>query len=218
MTESEKDTVVSEVEEIIKTLEKDPKTQKIIKELDKKLDGISLKDILVTNKKMIAETEQAKKEKEEYLSLLQRFKADFENYKKRAQKQESNNVRYSSEKILSKIFNPIENIERAIEFAKENDQESVPLEGIKIIQGQLSRILEEEGVALINPIQGEKFDPFYHEAVCIDSTGNFEPGVVVQLLEKGYKIKEKVMLAAKVMVSAEKEETKEEVEEEKQSE
>ena len=210
MTKSEEDTIVSEVEEIIKVLEKDSKTQKLIKELDKMLDGISLKDILVKNKKMITETEQAKKEKEEYLSLLQRFKADFENYKKRAQKQADNNVRYSSEKILSKIFNPIENIERAIEFAKENSKETVPLEGIIIIHEKLSRILEEEGVALINPIQGEKFDPFYHEAVCVDSTGNFEPGVIVQLLEKGYKIKEKVMHAAKVMVSTEKEETKEE--------
>ncbi len=216
MTKSEEDTIVSEVEEIIKAMEKDSKTQKLIKELDKMLDGISLKDILVTNKKMITETEQAKKEKEEYLSLLQRFKADFENYKKRAQKQADNNVRYSSEKILSKIFNPIENIERAIEFAKENSKETVPLEGIIIIHEKLSRILEEEGVALINPIQGEKFDPFYHEAVCVDSTGNFEPGVIVQLLEKGYKIKEKVMHAAKIMVSIENEETKEE--EEKQTE
>ncbi len=210
MTESKEDTIVSEVEEIIKALEKDSKTQKLIKELDKTLDGISLKDILVTNKKMITEAEQAKKEKEEYLSLLQRFKADFENYKKRAQKHADNNVRYSSEKILSKIFNPIENIERAIEFAKENGKETVPLEGITIIHEKLTRILEEEGIALINPIQGEKFDPFYHEAVCVDSTGNFEPGVIVQLLEKGYKIKEKVMHAAKVMVSTEKEETKEE--------
>jgi len=216
VTETEEETVVTEVEEIIKALEKDSKTQKLIKELDKKLDGISLKDILVTNKKMIAETEQAKNEKEEYLSLLQRFKADFENYKKRAQKQADNNVRYSSEKILSKIFNPIENIERAINFAKDNGQESIPLEGLKIIHGKLSRVLEEEGVALINPQQGEKFDPYYHEAVCVDSTGNFEPGVIVQIIEKGYKIKERVMHAAKVMVSAEKEETKEE--EEKHSE
>jgi len=217
VTESEEETIVSEVEEIIQALEKDPKTKKLIKELDKKLDGISLKDILVTNKKMITETEQANKEKEEYLSLLQRFKADFENYKKRAQKQADNNVRYSSEKILSKIFNPIENIERAIEFAKDNGQESIPLEGIKIIHGKLSRVLEEEGVALINPQKGEKFDPYYHEAVCVDPSGNFEPGIIAQLLEKGYKIKERVMHAAKVMVSAEKEETKEE-EKEKQSE
>ena len=215
MTDSEEETIVSEIEEIIKALEKDSKTQKLIKELDKKLDGISLKDILVTNKKMIKETEQAKKEKEEYLSLLQRFKADFENYKKRTQKQADNNVRFSSEKILSKIFDPIEDIDRAITFAKDNSQETIPLEGIIIIRGKLSRVLEEEGVAIINPLKGEKFDPYYHEAVCVDSTGNFNPGVVVQILEKGYKIKERVMLAAKVMVSAEKEETKEE---EKQSE
>ena len=213
MTESQEETIVTEVEEIIKAMEKDPKTGKLIKELDKKLDGISLKDILIANKKMIEETHQAKKESEEYLSTLQRFKADFENYKKRAQKQADNSVRYSSEKILNKILNPIENIDRAIKFAKENKQESVPLEGISIIYEKLVRVLEEEGVAIINPQQGEKFDPHYHEAVCVDPSGKYDPGVVVQLLDKRYKIKEKVIHAAKVMVSAEKEET---IEEEKE--
>jgi molecular chaperone GrpE len=211
VTESE-ETIVSEIEEIIQALEEDSKTKKLIKELDKRLDGISLKDILVANKKMIEVTEQAKKEKEEYLSTLQRFKADFENYKKRAQKQADSNVRFSSEKILNKIISPIENIDRAIKFAEENDQNSVPLEGIAIIYGNLIRVLEEEGVAIINPQQGEKFDPHYHEAVCVDSSGKFESGVVVQVLEKGYKIKERVMHAAKVMVSTEKEETEEEIE------
>jgi molecular chaperone GrpE len=215
VTESEKETIVSEVEEIIKALEKDPKIDKLIKELDKKLDGISLKEILVTNKKMITETEQAKKEKEEYLATLQRFKADFENYKKRAQKQADNNVRFSSERILDKILTPIENIDRAIKFAKDNEEEIIPLDGIEVIYGKLMRVLEEEGVAIIKPKEGDKFDPYYHEAVCVDATGKFEPELIVQLIERGYKIKEKVMHTAKVMVSVEKEETKEE---EKQSE
>lgn len=164
---------------------------------------------------MITETEQAKKEKDEYLATLQRFKADFENYKKRAQKQADSNIRYSSERILDKILAPIENIDRAIKFAKDNEEETVPLEGIEVIYGKLLRVLEEEGVAIINPLEGEKFDPYYHEAVCVDATGKFEPELIVQLIERGYKIKEKVMHTAKVMVSIEKEETKEE---EKQSE
>ena len=213
MTESEEPTIESEVEEIIKTLEQDSKTEKLIKELDKRLEGISLKDILISNKKMVEETRQAKKEKEEYLSTLQRFKADFENYKKRAQKQADNNVRYSSEKILNKILVPIENIDRAIKFAHEHKQETIPLDGIVIIFEHLNRVLEEEGLTFISPQQGEKFDPYYHEAVCVDSSGNFEPGIIVQLLEKGYKIKERVMHAAKVMVSTEKEEDTKEQEE-----
>ncbi len=210
VTEPEEQPIELEVEEIINALEKDPKIEKLIKELDKKLDSISLKDILVSNKQMIEETKQAKKEKEEYLSTLQRFKADFENYKKRAQKQADDNVRFSSERILNKIFEPIENIDRAINFAQEKDQDFIPLEGLQIISDQLKRVLEEEGVSMINPQQGDKFDPYYHEAVCVDSSGNFESGIVVQLLEKGYKIKERVMNAAKVMVSTEKEEPKEE--------
>lgn len=215
MSETEEETVVSEVEEIINAMEKDSKTGKLIKELDKRLDGISLKDILIANKKMITETKQAKKEKEEYLATLQRFKADFENYKKRAQKQADNSVRYSSERILDKILAPIENIDRAIKFAKDNEVETIPLDGIEVIYERLMRILEEEEVGIINPNEGDKFDPNYHEAVCVDATGKYEPELVVQLIEKGYKIKEKVLHTAKVMVSIEKEEIIEE--EEKQS-
>ena len=92
-----------------------------------------------------------------------------------------------------------------MKFANNNDQGTVPLDGLEIIHGKLVRILEDEGVTLINPEIGEKFDPRFHEAISIDPSGKHEPNLVVQLFEKGYKIKERVIRAAKVMVSTEKE-------------
>ncbi len=209
-TEITKDSqIISEIEAMIDKLETDSNAKKIIKEFDKKIKDFSLKELLVANKKMLLEVEQANKERNEYLSILQRFKADFENYKKRAQKQEVNNVRYSSEKILSKIFEPIEDIDRALKFAEESNLEAVPLEGISIIHGKLLRVLEDEGVTLINPKKGDTFNPYYHEAISIDPSGNHKPGLVVQLFEQGYKIKDRVVRAAKIMVSTEQETAKE---------
>jgi len=141
--------------------------------------------------------------RDEYLAISQRFKADFENFKRRSQKQAENNVRYSSERIISKIFEPIEDVDRAIKFAKEKQLDTIPLDGVEIIYNKLARILEDEGVTLITPNPGEDFDPNFHEAVCVDPVGKEKPGKVVQTLEKGYKMKDRVLRAAKIMVSAE---------------
>ncbi|MBN1329805.1 MAG: nucleotide exchange factor GrpE [Candidatus Heimdallarchaeota archaeon] len=174
----------------------------LLNELKQENTQINLDKIIQLSKSLINDLCQAEKERNEYLSILQRFKADFENYKKRAEKEADNNIRYSSERILSKIFEPIEDINRAINFAKENAQESIPFEGIEIIYNKLSRILEDEAVEIIAPKQGENFDPRFHEAVMVDESSKFDSDLVAQLFEQGYKIKGRVFRAAKVMVSS----------------
>ena len=202
----ENDKTISEVEKMIQILEENKELKKIIAEFDKKSKDFKFKDILELDKKMIVEAEKATKERNDYLLLLQRFKADFENYKKRSLKQVNNNIQFSSERIISKIFEPIEDVDRAIKFAEEKNHDFVPLEGLQIIHSKLTRILEDEQVTIIEPKQGDDFDPRYHEAICIDPTGEHKPGEIVQLLEKGYKLKGRVLRAAKIMVGAEKEE------------
>ena len=204
------------LDQLMDKINQNDKAKKLIKELGKLIDDFSLEDILLNDLKLQDKILQAQKERNEYLELLQRFKADFENYKKRAQKQEDNNVRVSSERIISKIFDPFEDISRVVKFAEDNNNDTVPLDGITIIYNKLLRIMEDEGLVFIDPKPGESFDPKYHEAVCLDESGNQEPNKVVQKFDKGYKIKEKVVKAAKVMVSSEKEEEIKEEEKEKQ--
>ena len=199
--------------QILDKINQNNHAKKLFKELEKLVDDFSLEEILENDLKLQEEIVQARKERDEYLDLLQRFKADFENYKKRAQKQEDNNVRISSERIIARIFDPFEDISRAIKFAEDNKSETVPLDGITIIYNKLLRIMEDEGLVFIDPKHGESFDPKYHEAVCLDESGNHEPNKIVQKFDKGYKIKEKVVKAAKVMVSSEREEKIEEEEE-----
>jgi len=197
--------LMQSVEEMLTKLEEHKEFKELVGKFDKKSKDFKLQDILEQNRKLFELVKQVQKERDEYLALLQRFKADFENYKKRAQKQAENNMRLSSEKIISKIFGPIEDLDRAIQFAQKNNQDNVPLEGLTIIYQKLTRILEDEGVKIINPSKGEKFDPRYHEAIVTDHSGTHDPDKVVQTIEKGYMLNNRVLRAAKIMVSAEKE-------------
>ncbi|MHA1186196.1 MAG: nucleotide exchange factor GrpE [Candidatus Heimdallarchaeota archaeon] len=210
--------VLSETEKLIQELEDNPKVAKLIKEFDKQVKNFDLKKLIDNEKKMLEKVEQANKEKDEYLDLLQRFKADFENYKKRAQKLSDNSVQISSERIVTKIIDPVEDLSRIVNFASEKESDIIPLEGVEIVYNKFLRILKDEKVTIIDPKIGSEFDPRFHEAILIDNSGKQKPGMVVQLLEKGYKIKDKIIHAAKVVVSAEaiqqETETKEENKEE----
>ncbi len=194
---------LSRIQEILKKIDETPKAKKLLKEFDGQFKDISIKDILETDDKLQEEILKVKKERKEYLDSLQRFKADFENYKKRAQKQEESNIRYSSDRILSKVFEPIDDLSRIIDFAIKNKENKVPLDGLEMTYKKLVKILEEEGVSIINPQPGDIFDPKYHEAICVDNSDRFRANEIVQQFEKGYKIKDRVIRASKVMVSSE---------------
>ncbi len=199
---------LSRIQEILKKIDETPKAKKILKEFDGQFKDVSIKDILETDEKLQEEILKVKKERKEYLDSLQRFKADFENYKKRAQKQEESNIRYSSERILSKVFEPIDDLSRIIDFAVNNKEEKVPLDGLEITYKKLVKILDEEGVSIINPQPGDTFDPQFHEAICVDNSNKFRANEIAQQFEKGYKIKDRVIQASKVMVSSEEENEK----------
>ena len=200
--------VISEIEAQLKRLSENPEAKELITKFDKVVKDFSLQELLERDSKLIEEVKIANKERDEYLSLLQKFKADFENYKKRTEKQNEHIVQRSSDRIISKLFEPVEDLSRAIAFASEHQEGTVPLEGISIVYNKLMRLLEDEAVELIAPSPGDTFDPHYHEAICTDPSGNSDPEAVVHVVEKGYKIKGKVVRAAKVMVSTEASEEK----------
>lgn len=207
-TNDNKVEALSRIQEILKKIDETPKAKKLLKEFDGQLKDISIRDILETDEKLQEEILKVKKERKDYLDSLQRFKADFENYKKRAQKQEKSNIRYSTERILSKVFEPIDDLSRIIDFAVKNNEEKVPLEGLELTFKKLLKILDEESVSIINPQPGDVFDPQFHEAICVDNSGKFRANEIAQQFEKGYKIKNRVIRASKVMVSSEEKKEK----------
>ena len=135
------------------------------------------------------------KEEEGELRYL-RLMADFQNYKKRVEKEKRDLYSYANEKIMNDLLTVMDNFERALEHdADENFKE-----GIEMIFKQLSDALEKDGLAEI-PALGEEFDPNVHSAVRTEETEDYESGKVSGVMQKGYTLNGKVIRPAMVKVA-----------------
>lgn len=135
------------------------------------------------------------KEEEGELRYL-RLMADFQNYKKRVEKEKRDLYSYANEKIMNDLLTVMDNFERALEHdADENFKE-----GIEMIFKQLSDALEKDGLAEI-PALGEEFDPNVHSAVMTEETEDYESGKVSGVMQKGYTLNGKVIRPAMVKVA-----------------
>lgn len=132
---------------------------------------------------------------EQYHEQLLRLQADFDNFKKRTDKELSEQIHYANEKLIVKILDSYEDLERALKSGKSNDLH----EGVQMIHQNLKKILEGEGLEEI-PAQGERFDPYQHEALMTEAHDDFENGEVIEELCKGYKLNSKVIKYSKVKV------------------
>ncbi|MBR9699890.1 nucleotide exchange factor GrpE [Candidatus Woesearchaeota archaeon] len=133
----------------------------------------------------------------ELTDTLQRLQAEFENYKKRVEKDNLEFRKYADAKIIEKILPIVDSFELAL---KNNDNAEEFKKGVKMIYGQLFDTLEKEGVRPIKA-EGEKFDPYKHEVLLNEKTEKEEEdGQIVEELQKGYMLKDKVLRYAKVKV------------------
>jgi molecular chaperone GrpE len=137
-------------------------------ESKKEKKGIKEKSV-----KLRLEFDKKAKEAEEYLSQLQYLKADFENYKKRVEREKEELVKFATERIVLEILEVVDNLERAIEAGTSEDggNENL-LEGVEMTYKQLIKILEKEGVECIKA-EGGMFDPYLHECVMTENTDTF---------------------------------------------
>lgn len=169
------------------------------------------------NEQEIVEKKESKKEKkekykkeirelEEKIKDLEeknlREKAEQINYRKRKEEETSRMLKYSNEDLIKQILPVIDNFERAIKMDDDNleDQVSKFLEGFKMIYCNLVSTLESFGVKAIDGAN-QPFDPTYHEAVMTEKSDTLESGMVIEVLQKGYILKDKVIRSAMVKVS-----------------
>ncbi len=128
---------------------------------------------------------------------FQRLSADFANYKRRIEK-ERESIRYMAlEKFVLSLLPTMDNFERAMEHSQEKD---AFYEGISLIYTELLKQFEANKIVQLNPL-GEIFDPNFHQAVSMDSSGEYEKGLVSQVLAKGYLLNDKVIRPATVRVA-----------------
>lgn len=136
--------------------------------------------------------EAAEDESTRYLRLM----ADFQNYKKRVEKEKKDLYSYANEKLVTKQLEVLDNFERALE--QETSDESFK-KGMEMIFKQLSNVLEKSGLAEIAAL-GEDFDPNVHNAVMTEETEDYESGKVSGVMQKGYTLNGKVIRPSMVKV------------------
>jgi molecular chaperone GrpE len=141
---------------------------------------------------------EAKRERDEYLELAQRTRADFENYRKRVTKETSEALARGKAELARELLPVIDNLERALESAPQ--AADALAKGVALVLDELRAKLRSAGVEAFDPA-GEKFDPQLHEALSAQPAEGAEPGVVVETLEKGYRLDGQVLRPAKVVVS-----------------
>jgi molecular chaperone GrpE len=140
--------------------------------------------------------EEAVEAPEDYLALAQRVQADFENYRKRAVREAAAAGERAKSGLIRELLPVVDNLERALTSAEDGEQHLA--EGVRLVHSELIAVLERNGIQQFNPA-GDRFDPAEHEALSVRSDG--EPGVVLDVVEKGYRANGTVLRPARVVVS-----------------
>ena len=142
---------------------------------------------------------RAQAERDEYLDLARRAQADFENYRKRTAQQAAQAGERAKVGLLRELLPVVDNLERALAAAA--DDEGPLAEGVKLVLTDLQGVLAREGIDTLEPV-GERFDPTLHEALSTRAEDGSEAGVVVEVVEKGYRTRDSMIRPARVVVSA----------------
>ncbi|RKD34747.1 nucleotide exchange factor GrpE [Thermohalobacter berrensis] len=148
-------------------------------------------------KKQLKEKEE---EIEELNSRFLRLQADFTNYKKRVNREKDSIYINAYEDLITQILPVIDNFERALDAVEEKDKEDSFYQGVKMVYDQFINILKQKGLEEIKSI-GEKFDPNLHHGVSSEENDEYEEDTIIEVFQKGYKFKDKVIRPSMVKVS-----------------
>ncbi|WP_031408163.1 nucleotide exchange factor GrpE [Geobacillus vulcani] len=152
---------------------------------------------LAAAKAQIAELEAKLSEMEHrYLRLY----ADFENFRRRTRQEMEAAEKYRAQSLASDLLPVLDNFERALKIETDNEQAKSILQGMEMVYRSLVDALKKEGVEAIEAV-GKPFDPYLHQAVMQAEAEGYEPNTVVEELQKGYKLKDRVLRPAMVKVS-----------------
>lgn len=136
----------------------------------------------------------------EYLEGWQRARAEFANYKKRIEREQSLVYQNAAGSILKRQLEIMDDLDRALKNRPSDGEGASWAEGIELIQRKMMMIFENEGLKVMQPL-GEMFDPTLHEAIASEDNDNFTSGQVIDVLQKGYTLGERVLRPAMVRVA-----------------
>jgi molecular chaperone GrpE len=144
------------------------------------------------------ELDAAQAERDERLADLQRVAADFDNYRKRAMRDQENLVARAHERLVKELLPVVDDLERALEAAADHEEAKLE-EGVRFVHRNLADVLAREGLAEIETIG--RFDPHVHEAL-LSQPSEAEEGSVLDVVQKGYRLGDRVLRPARVVVAS----------------
>jgi molecular chaperone GrpE len=149
----------------------------------------------LTSDELLAKVEA---ERDEYLDLLQRVKADYENYRKRAARDQERLIAHAHERLVRELLPVLDDLERTLEAA-ERHEEAALVDGVRLVERSLRKALEKEG--LVEIATDGPFDPHVHEAMLTQPKEGAKSGSVLDVLQRGYRLGDKVVRPARVIVA-----------------
>jgi molecular chaperone GrpE len=145
------------------------------------------------------ELQAAREEAQANFGRYQRLAADFENYKRRTRQELGDRTQYANEELLRKLLPILDNLRRALDHAPEGADGNW-FDGLRMVVRQFDDTLQAQGVSPI-PAVGEKFDPSKHEAIAREETDEHEEGTIVEEMQPGYRLHERVLRPTLVKVA-----------------
>jgi molecular chaperone GrpE len=139
------------------------------------------------------------KAQENYDRLL-RLSAEFDNYKKRTSREMREMVKYANEKFVIELLTVVDNLERAIESAPEGSEDEPLLQGVQLTLSEVLKMLERQDVKPVESL-GAPFDPNFHQAMMQQEAEDQPPNTVIQEMQKGYTMHDRLIRPAMVVVS-----------------
>ena len=139
-------------------------------------------------------------ERDQYLDIAQRARAEFENYQKRSQKDREQERKYAYTPLIYDLLPVFDNLERTLQAAQQGGERGTLVQGVAMVQNQFLEQLKRHGITSIDA-QGKPFDPNLHQAVMQQPCAEHEPSTVIQVLEQGFLNHDRVLRPAKVIVS-----------------
>lgn len=137
----------------------------------------------------------------EYYDRLLRLQAEFDNYRKRMQRERESDVKYAGERFVLALLPVLDNFERALAAIPAGDETQAWRQGIEMIQRQLFEVLEKEGVTVVNAEPGTLFDPHQHEAVLYEDSETYGEGQIIGELQRGYRLHDRLLRPSLVRVA-----------------
>jgi molecular chaperone GrpE len=147
---------------------------------------------------LLARLQDAERERDEVLDNLRRVAADFDNYRKRVAREQSQLYARAGERVVVRLLPVLDDLVRALEAAEHHEEAKV-LEGVRMTKDALAGVLAAEGVEEI-PTDGA-FDPHVHEALMAQPAEGVEPGHIAQVIQRGYRLGDVVLRPARVIVA-----------------